>query len=484
MTDPREFHAKQAVASLRNAIRGLPTNAHLPHIPASRVAIEALSAVDVPPALPALDALKQVRQRLRQVAASPGGIQTAMPLDVRDGIWLLWSEPDPLFSLPGLFDLVGDQARRRPSMRRNLIEAWLSHFAAGKPGIPEAAHAIRQLISNAADLRLEHWWRVNKRYHLFDPWLGPATLARAIFDSTGPINSILNDVGFNDPLRSVSGYMRAVYLEVLKCIPSAVHPNAAAGSLERILSLVAPDGALKFTDMKGETTNALLRPWLTDPLAQSVDARNRIRRFLLTHLGDPRIRPGNWMGASDDTKRMIIKWLAGISLKSFFELIAQHAHEGHFTYRRAFWSAYLERDMIDEAWLALGSNVYHAARAIVEMHGAFGRLEGPGVLADQSVIIFRIRNLIFCEWSNHGRVRAWVSGDPNAPRFDQKNFERRHLTRDCLRFPTNYNGAGGTQTNDGLSHFNSHTSYWQGSVAKLINQHTGVLLNTRDWMPR
>ncbi len=391
MTGSTQLHTRQVISALRNAIYSLPTSARLPDVPASQKALKELNAVDAAPSEPEDDALEQVRQRLKRARAGAGGVKSAAPRDIRDGIWLLWSQKEPLFSLSGLFEAIFEQASRRAPARRNLVEAWLRSFSPRKPGIEQAGYAIRRLISNPDDLRLAHWRKVDQRFRLFDARGGPEAVARHILSASEPVDAILDETGFADPLRSVSGYMLAVQAEMMDLVPQALRQNAGRRLLERIRTFVTPHGSWRFKETRGEVARALLSPWLTSGAVPDLTVRDEVRSFLLTQFGDPRIRGGDWQEIGPAGVSLMLKWLAGVSLKSFFELIADHALDEHFKYRRAFWASYLDAGVIDEAWLALGRNVYHRARTIPELRGAFGRLEGQGISATYRLSFYNWR---------------------------------------------------------------------------------------------
>ena len=273
--------------------------------------------------------------------------------------------------------------------------------------------------------------------------------------------------------------MLAVQSKIIDRVPQVLRQDKGRVLLERILTFVAPDGSWRFRETRGQVARALLSPWPDSTV------RDKVCSFLLTDFGDPRIRGGEWQEVGKDGVDLMLKWLAGPTLKSFFELIADHAFDEHFKYRRAFWSSYLDAEVIDEAWLALGRHVYNRARTIPALRGSFGRLEGPGVGGNQSIIILRVGGLVFCEWSHSGRIRAWKAESGNAPPLRKKtNFVRDDVTKPCLIFPRNRSGKGGSYDDGGLAHINSPQFYWQESVANLIHHNNGPLLDKRSWKPK
>jgi hypothetical protein len=479
MTDAGEFHTREMVCYLRKTVVSLSTSKGLPDVPASQRALEELSAIDAAPLAPERDVLDQVRERLKQAWARGDRLGTASLRDIRDGVWLLWSQNEPLFKLPDLFEIILREARRRRSTRGNLVEAWIRSFDPRTIGIEEAGHALRRLVFDEPDVRLAGWRANDERFGFFDPHAGPASLANDILNGSEQVEGILDRSGFSDPLRAVSGYMVAVQSKLIEMVPRALRRNNGDELLERFLAFVAPEGRWRFQESGGEVAKALLAPWLTPGAAPAEAVRDRIRSFLLTQFGDPRIRKGDWAKVGPECVQLMLRWLARVSLKNFFELIADHALDEHFRYRRAFWSAYLDVEAVAEAQLFLGRNVYEKARSIPELRGGFGRLEGS---TDQSIIVLRIGDLVVCEWSHNGRIRAWRANSENAPRLDHQTYVvRDDVTKPCLRFPRNRSGRGGSRDDRGLTHFNSQNSYWQESVAALIHQNGGPLLDRRFW---
>ena len=163
----------------------------------------------------------------------------------------------------------------------------------------------------------------------------------------------------------------------------------------------------------------LLRPWLAGENEPEESIRFQIQDFLLEHLDDPRLKPQRWQEAGEQATSLMRRWLTRASLKAFFSLISEHALDTHWRYREAFWSACLEKDTTVEAWLALGSRIHASARAVEDLKGAYARLDGAS--GDQAVLLLRVKNTIFCEWSHNGKLRAWPADWPNAPRLGSAN---------------------------------------------------------------
>lgn len=135
--------------------------------------------------------------------------------------------------------------------------------------------------------------------------------------------------------------------------------------------------------------------------------------------------------------------------------------------------AYYERGVIDEAWLALGSQA--AWRANKE----FGRTEWKqyglltaGAASDQSVLFMRIGHVVFMEWSHNGSLRALPHDDPQLPQMYQQEYSGSEL-----RLVRSMDFHGGVNQQPQLAHFNSEGGTWQRKARDFIAKHTGVKLN-------
>jgi len=423
--------------------------------------------------------------RNRLITASSKGIGQYLKGDLRAAVWLLWTERQPLSELPGLLDAVFTQAYRSNATARALIEAWLGAFSRNDPSIARAGLSIRQLLIARPTPRLELWRNADRRFELFDAREGPRKLAGELISGPETVSEVLSATGFDDPLRASGGYVRTVQEEIFAKATSGLLTSPGADQLlKRALAFLAPKGVLRFAEPKsrGEMARSLLRAWSEGGKEPEEATRFQIQDFLLEHLDDPRLKPQRWQEAGEQATNLMRRWLARASLKAFFSLISDHALDSHWRYREAFWSACLEKDPTVETWLALGSRIHASARAVEDLKGAYARLDGAN--GDQAVLLLRVKNLIFCEWSHNGKLRAWPADWSNAPRLERKSYTRSELTGKGLPFPRNAKfGSNGSADGMGLSHIGSDRNLWQGSAAELLAQRARIVLAPADWRP-
>jgi hypothetical protein len=475
-------HAWQALDRLGASVRLLQRASRLPVKSESAKAVDTLNASDSAIALPADAVLDIIRNRLISTSSAGGQYRRS---DLRASVWLLWTEKQPLSELPGLLDAVLTQAHKSNATARAIIEAWLRAFSLTDPSVVRTGLSIRQLLIARSSPRLEVWRNADQRVGLFDAREGPRKLASELVSSPETVDVVLSTSGFDDPLRASGGYMRAVQQEVIVKASGLLTGSDADQFLKRTFAFLAPHGTLRFAEPKfrGEVARGLLRPWLEGENEPEEMIRFQIQDFLLEHLDDPRLKPQRWQEAGEPAANLMRRWLTRASLKAFFSLISEHAPDSHWRYREAFWSACIEKNAAVEAWLALGSRIHASARAVEDLKGAFARLEGAD--ADKAALLLRVKNIIFCEWSHSGALRAWPADWPNAPLLGRKLYTRNSLMGKSLPFPPKPKyGSKGTTDGRGLYHHGSHQSRWQGSAAELLERRAQIVLSPVDWMPR
>ena len=360
------MYTRDALTNLRLAFKALEAKPKLPAVATSTRLLQKLERTGVVDDIPAKDILVALRVRIRTANAG-GGVAAIALRDLRDAPWLLWDRADPLDeALPGLFERIVELAGQRGPVRVRLVEAWLRDFAPRLARIARAGVAIREIVMRVEDRRMEVWQRADRDFRVFDAAEGPRRLARRIVEANAPVEVVLREAGFAEPIRATGGYLRQTQIELLADTPRLLRANTGATALERVQEALVHETRLRFGDpeMRGLIARALMAPWMDEGPKPAEDLARSVQRFLLRHFGDPRINPQNWLSAGDAIVAKMRQWLARTSLKVFFDIIGRFAKDEHWDYRRAFWEAYLDKGPIDDAWLALGAQAHSSARAL------------------------------------------------------------------------------------------------------------------------
>lgn len=486
------MNTREALAGLASVASILDRGLHRQQQPATRTMLRDLSAIDAAAAAPQGARLVLVRKELVAAAAAGNGFGNLSVGTMRDAPWLLWHPDDPMIDQPGLLDELMTRAETRRSILRALIEAWLAVYATGVRQLQEVGSALRRLLNGHSHPAFQAMAEVDATYGLFDPLRGPRRIAEWLLHGDRPIGLMLDEIGFADPIRATSGYMRAVQNEILVLAPDELSRRDADNKLARLMAFLAPadndpagtGNAMRFNEptVKGLTAQALLGPWIFGNGHVEVNIRETVQSFLLTHLGDPRRGTASWTAAGDDAVSVMRRWLARASMEAFFSVIDDQADEYQWSYRKAFWSAYLKAGAIDDAWVVLGKNAARSAAAIRDLKGSYGRLSSGN--ATHAALLMKVGNLIFCEWSHNGSVRSWPIDWPSTPKMFRDYYDPDGLKLKCLPFPSNSIGTGGNSDGSGLRHAGAANGHWQESVAKLIQRRASINLTPRDYMPR
>lgn len=358
------------------------------------------------------------------------------------------------------------RARKPPSTTVivALLREFLYHYPLSAPSFDEYRESLEQLLLlEAPSTRL---WRQRAQHYSLLERDGPKRFA-FIWKSAPDTAHILGDAGLTGQLARC-GFLREVQREALAAIQQELSAqHCGVHNLERVFALLEHEGQLRFDSDRGQMADALLLPFRSETPA--ADVKESIMRFLLRHLRHPQLEDHRWIGASQDAKNVMLRWLVGQTLEAFFWILDQTAKDAHWRYRRAFWRAYLDRDVIKDAWIVLGSRARELARSrLPELNGHYGLLRGVG--GNQSVLLLRISgtsDLIIAEWSHDGACRIWESTSELRPRLYEKEYTRADLA-----------------TGEAYDHRGSEKGAWQEKISRIIYKHTFIHVRPSEYMPR
>lgn len=138
---------------------------------------------------------------------------------------------------------------------------------------------------------------------------------------------------------------------------SALEPRIADGdsaAAEKMLEWLDPGSdwsPLQGPDA-GKAIDALLLPWKErDPeegLKKTIETR------LINAYKDLRVQDaGVWSACSNDARWVILKWLAGATIRTFFDIVTEADKTHMWSDRKTLWIGLHEQSRITEAWFAL-----------------------------------------------------------------------------------------------------------------------------------
>ncbi|MGE3841400.1 MAG: EH signature domain-containing protein [Vicinamibacterales bacterium] len=313
--------------------------------------------------------------------------------------------------------------------------------------------------------RLKRWWTRVQEFKLLSIE-GPGVLAERLLSQAGRQHDVLEAAGIGVELRR-SRFMAATE----RSLCERLRARLVKGDFDELharLALFTLDGALTLPHQAPDVADALLLPFVSKVPPDEV--QSRIQRFLLAHLKDPRLTGTGWLRVKPESRQVMLRWLVGDSLERFFQLISRWATmPEHWTYRKAFWSAYHTRGAIGEAWVVLGDNArLEASRKWRDDALAFGRLSGGGDV-NHCVLLLRIGDLMIAEWSHNGKCRFWRLGKRSCPTMYEPEYERQVLQ----------NAPDYEQT-----HYGNLNYTWQRELAEAIRRETGISMMQTEYRVR
>lgn len=470
--------ARQALLELDALVALLARPPRLPAISRCREQADALpkmNAAEIPPPQNEIEAL---RTELYDVCRNGG------PAHLRDRTlgrapWVFWHGEPQAAAFPGLLTHFLDRAAKRERWLERLIEAWLHAFGQDRTGLVVVGKTIAARLQTAQNQRLLFWRRAHESYAVFDAEDGPRLIAKTLLAGPQSVVEVLEATGMSDPLRANGAYFRACTRALLDALPDVLRRPDADSVWRRATDVLEAPATrkLRFENMAGAIARACLAPFLSGIPPKF--SHEPIQRFLVHHLGDPRVQPARWTGAGEEATALVRRWLTEATIEAFFALISRHSDDRQWQYRKAFWSACYRKRPETEFWVVLGADMARDANTMTSLRGCYGAINGNGV-QNQAVLLIRIGDIVLSEWSNVGALRAWDRSDRRCPRFYQAAYEVAGLKAPCLEFPDSNTGNGG------LHHKKPAKYLWQGRAASFLAQRTGLHLTQSDyaWSPQ
>lgn len=222
--------------------------------------------------------------------------------------------------------------------------------------------------------------------------------------------------------------------------------------------------------------DALLRPWHRRSVPDTI--KSTLIEYFVRVYGDPRLeghKQYQWRDVSPQALSVILTWLAGDTLRGFMRVLERTADD-IWKYRQKFWMAYYNAGHIQEAWLALGFQAaWFAKKLQADERGlGFGRLDS-GATPNQSVLLLKIGQIVFTEWSHNGSMRAYLDDSDDTPKLYQSSYHGSEL-----RAAISMDFHGGMNLNPQLAHMNSAGGTWQRKARDFIRAQTGIHLDDRE----
>lgn len=408
----------------------------------------------------------------RRIDAALAAGETLSRRDLRRAPWCLWAPDMPLAEIPGRLQMLLDQlvAAGRAKLFKTLALAWGHAFALERPGIG----LVGQFLSARSHLLGDKWAAALRRWPLFDPQRGPRALAETAIAVGKSPEILLEEEGLGDFAKCL-GYVFTSYALGL----GLLERGAQRDPERRLATLNAwifdENRKLRHASLAAPAVRAAI-----DPFADAMPEkriRDRYIAFALSLLGDPRSQSHRWTNCrkSQDIMR---RWLTEQTLRQFFEVVDRVASEGHWKYRRAFWNALYQRNLIDEAWVVFEYHGQKEARSMFGNDLEFGSISGSGIQAGHSILLLRIGTLTVAEWSHSSPCSIWdETAQERAPSLYKSQYESSDLRKAFVG-----SSSGENMAKQGVFwHRGSEGYSWQRHIASYLKKRRGISIPEHEY---
>jgi hypothetical protein len=390
--------------------------------------------------------------------------------EARDAAWCLWETTPSLASSSLIVASIikATEVSRRRQPFRALASSYMTSYA---PDLP-ALETISALLARLAGGMGVPWAPLQNDINLFHSMEGPQNLARKAVERRMSPTEVLTSYGLG-AVSAQSGFAKHCIAQALQRMRDGGEPRHDA-RLQWITSFaLRNERDLLFQEHGPLVADALLLPFGSDTPEERVT--DKFLTLLLRLFGDPRVHPVKWR-RMESAAAIVRRWLTKQSLRQFFEVVDQVALDRMWKYRRAFWGAVYDQELILDAWVVFGPLGATAARRTFGKEISFATFDGGIADKGHAVLLLRIGRGVVAEWSHNGRCVIWTdAGSPGAPNLHEKIYDAGSL-------------KAGNRSNSNLSdsiyavtHGGADSYAWQSKVAAKIHQMTGVRISQNQY---
>lgn len=324
--------------------------------------------------------------------------------------------------------------------------------------------------------RCEQFRDVHTKYQLFKPE-GVGMVWEAFCNAQGGIEERLQELEMPNGLDlEQSRFFDAVVEHGIDNLKSILTKRTASAEQQiAVLNIIGFGDGGRYGGLRLKLISALLLPFIHTAPEESI--KNKIKHFLLSTYGDPRITGGKyWHGVDPQAYRVILSWLVEDVLEDFFRLFSYVAERdekvmNHWKYRERFWRAYLEKGYITEAWVAFSNKMDQAALEQMSLSAEnYGRFaHQAGLQPNHAALIMRIDNLIVTDWNHNGQYSVWVDGQSKGNVVAPEPYQKVYFQKSQLHQGAVVKG----------SHVSSANGLWQKNLSEAIElfSRSGVTIN-------
>ncbi|UWQ85017.1 EH signature domain-containing protein [Leisingera caerulea] len=342
---------------------------------------------------------------------------------------------------------VFDEVRRMKPDLASVREFYLSEIATREPGAfldgmvgiyidsftPGTDHTLylaKALEKRSGDLGARHRKLLAALPELFQPDAVPLALGQ-IMRNADNAYLLLKSIGLTSP--HTYGLAKAAQKFFIESLAPDLDQKETR---QKLFNWLTPENGPVLQAGAGPAVEALLSVWRdrTPP----DDLRDELSEAIIAAWNDPRLHTGGiWSGFDPSLRAVLLRWLTHQDMKFFCDMVTATQDSHMWPPRRDFWLKLYQDKMIDEAWVAFGSEARRYAQqnlmrgGTTDMNRRFGRqLDRNG---STSLLIMRIGNKVVVDGCHSYKTHIFRMDDPKAPKL----YERQYYCDDIMRASRN-----------------------------------------------
>jgi hypothetical protein len=368
--------------------------------------------------------------------------------------WVMWRgsrAADEDWFLDQLFAYIS--SARPLSVIRALVHAYVAYFDPKRTSCHRVALFLREQALEKGTTFGQKWLQIDAKFSVFDPAVAPRSIGFHVADSANCLLA-LSEAGIARD--AVDGELARRSFEIatdavglhLRQTQDQERMNRAINHL--IAWNTSEAGTRRYNTPRMATK--LLES--LESSSASAELRDRLVRYFVKALGDPRINRAKWHNVSDRALDVAMRVLVLATLEDFFRVIDATASATYWRERREFWLGYYNAGSISDAWVAFGPAALRVAKSLKMQYGELiGATE-----SNHSSLIVRISDFVIVEWSHMGRCRFYPQ---KTGWWSPGSYDKTYNFRELL-------------AHDVPGYYATHGANWQYHFAKRIFELTGV----------
>ncbi len=325
------------------------------------------------------------------------------------------------------FYLSEIETRQPGAFLDGMVGVYIDSF---QPGAPHTRFLAKALGQRRAELGGRHRKLTETLPSLFRPDAAPMDLAKVMLDSDDPY-AALKSIGLSTP--HTSGLAKAAHKTfVERLAPELGKPEARS----KLFNWLMPENGPVLQAGAGPAVEAILSVWRNRTPPEAL--RNELSEQIIAGWNDPRLYNGGiWSGFDPNLKSVLLRWLTHQDMKFFCDMVTATQDSHMWPPRRDFWLKLYDDKMIDEAWVAFGSEARRYAQQNLirsgktDMNRRFGRQLDRG--GSTSLLIMRIGNKIVVDGCHSYKTHIFRLDDDRAPKL----YKREYYCDDIMRASRN-----------------------------------------------